>query len=111
MLVFRTSRWWGLFSPKYGLTPFFFPHTIIVGENGIETKKIRFFLFPWMQEREMMSVKKVSSVRHIRGFVWDKVVLETSGGSNDLEIGGLRKSKAKQLVKAFDELLGDEKSS
>ena len=48
-----------------------------------------------------MSSAKIASVRHLKGMIWDSVVIETSGGSNNLQIAALRKRNARDLVAAL----------
>lgn len=96
------SRWGLLLGGSF--TEFIFPKSIKVEGHSLQTKKVRFFLFPWWQQYESMTGKKIASVRHAKGFIWDKVIIETYGGSNDLNINGLRKKDAKKLLGLLESL-------
>jgi len=39
-----------------------------------------------------------ASVRHLKGIIWDTLVFETSGGSNNLDVDGLRKEDAERSL-------------
>ena len=40
----------------------------------------------------------LAEVTHGRGFIWDSISIESSGGLNPLWVGGLPKGGAKQFV-------------
>ncbi len=100
MLTVESSRWAEFFGGK--LTNTFFPKGILVTEEGIRTVKVRSLLVPWMREEEAMPFAKIASVRHLQGIIWDTLVFETSGGSNNLDVDGLRKEDARRITRALD---------
>jgi hypothetical protein len=100
MLSVETSRWAEFFGGR--LTNTVFPKRIIVTEEGIRTVKVRSLLLPWMGEEEAMPFGKIASVRHLKGIIWDTLVFETSGGSNNLDVDGLRKEDAKKITRALN---------
>lgn len=95
-----TSRWALLF--RGSITSFIFPKNITLDGQNLRTSNVRFFLFPWLQHQERMTARQIASIRHAKGLIWDKIVIETSGGSNDLDIDGLRKRDAKALLAALE---------
>jgi hypothetical protein len=102
-LTVRTSRWGEAFGGTF--TGIFYPKAATLSSEGIVTTAVRSLLMPWVMEKEKMPWAKVASYRHLRGVLWDRVVIETSGGSNDLSIHGLRKAEAARLVVALDSRL------
>jgi hypothetical protein len=102
MLAVRSSRWGEMFTGSW--LRFFHPPRLTVTPDGVRVERVRSFFFPWMKEEELMSSGKIASVRHLKGMIWDSVVIETSGGSNNLEIAALRKRNARDLVAALHRL-------
>ena len=100
MLTVETSRWAEFFGGK--LTNTVFPERITVTEEGIKTVKVRSLVVPWMREEEAMPFGKIASVRHLKGIIWDTLVFETSGGSNNLDVDGLRKDDARKITQALN---------
>lgn len=100
MLTVETSRWAEFFGGK--LTNTFFPKRIMVTEEGIRTVQVRSLVVPWMREEEAMPFGKIASVRHVKGIIWDTLVFETSGGSNNLDVHGLRKEDARKITQVLD---------
>ena len=100
MLTVETSRWAEFFGGK--LTNTFFPKRILVTEEGIRTVKVWSLLIPWMREEEAMPFAKIASVRHLKGIIWDTLMFETSGGSNNLDVDGLRKEDARKITRALN---------
>jgi len=94
----HTSRVFGLFS--LSPTKLLFPHRMTCGEDGITTTKVRFFLFPWVKVEEHAAFGRVASIVHNKGFIWDVVVVETTGGSNNLDVRGVAKGPARAFVAA-----------
>ena len=82
----------------FGLTKLIIPPRLELTDAGVRTLRTRIFLFPWMKEEEHVAYRRIASVRHNRGFIWDAIILETSGGSNYLEIRGLSKRKARYVI-------------
>ncbi len=100
MLTVETSRWAEFFGGR--LTNTVFPKQITVTEEGIKTVKVRSLVVPWMREEEAMPFWKIASVRHLKGIIWDALVFETSGGSNSLDVDGLRKEDARKITQALN---------
>ena len=100
MLTVETSRWAEFFGGR--LTNTVFPKQIVVTEEGIRTVKARSLVVPWMREEEAMPFGKIASVRHLKGIIWDTLVFETSGGSNNLDVDGLRKEDARKITQALN---------
>ena len=100
MLSVKTSRWAEFFGGR--LTNTVFPKRITVTEEGIKTVKVRSLVVPWMREEEAMPFGKIASVRHFKGIIWDTLVFETSGGSNNLDVDGLRKEDARKITQALN---------
>ncbi|MBX2860627.1 MAG: hypothetical protein KTR14_05300 [Vampirovibrio sp.] len=95
MLV-QASRWaffWG-----WSMTRWLFPKKIEVTEDGIRTVVVQALLMPWVKEEETLVLGRVASVRHMKGVFWDSIQVESLGGTNTLDIEGLRKSDAAELV-------------
>lgn len=86
---------------KWSLTRILFPETLEVSADSIRTVRVRSFLLPWVKEEERMSLAKVSSVRRLKGVIWDRLILETSGGSNVLDLEGMRKRDAEAAAAAI----------
>ena len=100
MLSVETSRWAEFFGGRFTNTVF--PKQITVTEEGIRTVKVRSLVVPWMREEEAMPFGKIASVRHLKGIIWDTLVFETSGGSNNLDVDGLRKEDARKITQALN---------
>jgi len=83
---------------------FFHPPRLTVTADGVRVERVLSFVFPWKKEEELVSSGKIASIRHVKGMIWDSVVIETSGGSNNLEIAALRKGNARDLVAALHRL-------
>lgn len=101
--AYLTSRWSALLNSDWSNV--FFPKQILLTEDGIKTNRIYKMSIPWRREIEMMPFNRVSSIRHIRGFFWDSVIIESSGGTNNLDIDGLKKAEAEVLVAAINKTL------
>lgn len=94
------SRWSLILSGN--MTEFIFPKKIIFDGQYLQTHNKRFFLFPWLESHEKMPSHQIASIQHSKGLIWDKVIVETSGGSNNLDIKGLKKFDAKRLITAIE---------
>ena len=102
-LCYHGSRWAQLLGGR--VTDIVFPPTFTLRNDCIETKRVGVFFLPWTSEVERMPFGKVASYRHLKGLIWDMIVVETSGGSNDLRIRGLPKRDAERLTAALDDRL------
>jgi len=96
---FQASRSSAVF--RLSLVHLIWPPTFTLTPDAIETDKRKTILFPWVRLNERMLYSSVASVAHRSGVIWDTVVAETRGGSNTLDLTGLRKADAKQLVAAL----------
>ncbi|MBM3583652.1 MAG: hypothetical protein FJX36_04250 [Alphaproteobacteria bacterium] len=99
----RSSRLWAL--TRLSPTRFLFPHRMTLSADGVATSKVRFLLLPWVCTDEHAAFGRLSSVVHDKGVVWDTVIVETSGGSNNLDIRGVAKGAARAFVAAVQERL------
>ncbi|MEX2649760.1 MAG: hypothetical protein WD673_12185 [Alphaproteobacteria bacterium] len=103
----RSSRLWELLT--LSPTKLLFPHRMELGADGVATAKVRFFLVPWMRTEEHASFQRLASVVHDKGFLWDTIVVETAGGSNNLDIRGTPKGAARDFVAAVQARLNERK--
>ena len=74
-----------------------FPKSITVDGNGITTFDRRGVILFWLSDEERMNARQISSVRIKKGILWDLVTVDTTGGTNVLQIHGMNKSKANAL--------------
>jgi len=101
----RSSRFWALF--HFNCTRFIFPAAMIADHVGISSNVIGFWLTPWRRTDEHLPLSHVAEVTHIRGFFWDAISVESSGGLNPLRIFGLPKSSARYFVDHVRERLNE----
>jgi hypothetical protein len=92
----RSSRLWAIFRGRF--TEFVFPSRLSADPLGISLVKIVFWLTPWTRQDEHLPMSHLAEVTHERGFIWDSISIESSGGLNPLWVGGLPKGGAKQFV-------------
>jgi hypothetical protein len=92
----RSSRLWALF--HFNLTQWIFPAHMVADQVGISTKIVRYWLTPWRSVDEHLPLSHIAEVIHIRGFFWDAIRVESSGGANPLPIDGVPKSQARYFV-------------
>ena len=95
-LEVHSSRYWALF--HVGLTRLLFPARMIADHIGVSTNIVLFWLTPWRRTDEHLPLSHIAEVIHVRGFFWDAISVESSGGLNPLRVGGLRKSEALYFV-------------
>jgi hypothetical protein len=55
-------------------------------------------LTPWRRTDEHLPLSHIAEVAHTRGFFWDAISVESSGGANPLWITGVSKSAALYFV-------------
>jgi hypothetical protein len=91
-----SSRLWALFRLRF--TRLLFPAHIIADRLGISTHDINFWLTPWVRKDEHLPMSHLAEVMHSRGFFWDSISVESSGGANPLTIDGVPKSQARNFV-------------
>jgi hypothetical protein len=92
----RSSRLWALF--HFSLTRLIFPARLIADQIGVSTNIIGFWLTPWRRVDEHLPLSHIAEVIHIRGFFWDAISVESSGGLNPLRVRGLSKGPARFFV-------------
>src|SRR5579884_1876886 len=83
-LEVRSSRLWAVF--HLNLTRILFPARLVADHVGISTNIVEFWLIPWRRVDEHLPLSHVAEVIHIRGFFWDAVSVESSGGLNPLHV-------------------------
>lgn len=103
-IKFHHSRIWALCTFKWW-RHLIFPKRIIISDTGIETFERLGVITFWRKEVEKMPASKLASVVVKSGFIWDTVKIETSGGSNPIELKGYSKLKAKKFSNKVQELL------
>ncbi|MCX7310722.1 MAG: hypothetical protein NTV56_03125 [Alphaproteobacteria bacterium] len=92
----RSSRLWSLVTLK--ITRLLLPARMIADPLGISTITVGFWLTPWIRQDEHLPMSHIAEVSHNRGFFWDGVSIESSGGLNPLVIDGVPKSSARRFV-------------
>ena len=91
-----SSRFWALF--HFNLTRWIFPARMIADHIGVSTNIIEYWLIPWRRIDEHLPLSHIAEVTHVRGFLWDAISVESSGGLNPLRVAGLPKSSASYFV-------------
>ncbi len=95
-LEVRSSRLWAFL--HFNFTRWLFPARMIADHIGISTNIIALWLTPWRRTDEHLPLSHVAEVTHVRGLIWDAIVIESSGGLNPLEVKGLPKGQARYFV-------------
>ena len=88
----RSSRLWALF--HFSLTRSFSRRAWSADHIGVSTNIVRFWLTPWQRTDEHLPLSHIAEVAHTRGFFWDAISVESSGGLNPLRVSGLPKGQA-----------------
>jgi len=99
----HSSRLWALLTFKF--TRLLFPARMTADRVGISTSIVEFWLTPWRRTDEHLPLSHVAEVAHTRGFFWDSISVESSGGINPLVVTGLPKSPARYFVEHVRERL------
>ena len=99
----QSSRLWATF--HFNLTRWLFPARMIADHIGVSTNIIGFWLTPWKRVDEHLPLSHVAEVTHVRGFFWDAISVESSGGLNPLVVDGLPKAPARYFVEHVRERL------
>jgi hypothetical protein len=94
--IARSSRLWAIVT--LNITRLFFPARMLADSLGISTVIVNFWLTPWIRQDEHLPMSHIAEVSHNRGFFWDSISVESSGGINPLVIGGVPKSSARHFV-------------
>src|ERR1700761_9246906 len=101
----RSSRFWALF--HFNLTRWIFPASLVADHIGVSTNIVRRWYIPWQRTDEHLPLSHIAEVAHTRGFFWDAVSVESSGGANPLWITGVSKSASKYFVDHVRERLNE----
>jgi hypothetical protein len=101
----RSSRMWALLTFK--LTRLIFPARMLADHVGISTNIVEFWLTPWRRTDEHLPMSHIAEVAHTRGFIWDTISVESSGGLNPLVVDGLPKTPARYFVEHVRERINE----
>jgi hypothetical protein len=104
-LAVRSSRLWALF--RFNITRMLFPLRMAADRLGVSTGDVKSWLTPWERRDEHLPLSHVAEVAHTRGFLWDAISVESSGGVNPLSITGVSKSPARYFVEHLRERLNE----
>ena len=96
VIAVRSSRLWALF--HFNLTRVLFPASMSADQIGVSTTNVDFWLTPWRRVDEHLPLSHIAEVTHIRGFFWDAISVESSGGLNPLRVFGVPKPAAHAFV-------------
>ena len=96
IIAVRSSRWWAIL--HFNLTRFIFPAGLVADRIGVSTNIVRRWYIPWERTDEHLPLSHIAEVTHTRGFIWDAISVESSGGLNPLRVRGLRKGQARYFV-------------
>lgn len=101
----RTSRLLAIF--QLAFTRFLMPDSLTIDHNGVVTEHTNFWLTPWVKSRETAPLSRLASIQHDKGLLFDNLSIETSGGSNPLDIKGVPKGQARRFVEAARALIDE----
>jgi hypothetical protein len=101
----HSSRMWALLTFK--ITRLLFPARMIADHVGISTNIVEFWLTPWRRTDEHLPMSHIAEVAHTRGFIWDTISIESSGGLNPLVVDGLPKAPARYFVEHVRERINE----
>ena len=101
----HSSRLWALVTFKF--TRLLFPARLIADHVGISTGIVEFWLTPWRRTDEHLPLSHIAEVTHARGFFWDSISVESSGGLNPLVVWGLPKGQARYFVEQVRQRLNE----
>jgi hypothetical protein len=104
-IAVRSSRFWALL--HFNFTCIVFPPRMIADHIGVSTNIVAFWLTPWRRTDEHLPLSHIAEVIHIRGFFWDAISVESSGGLNPLRVHGLPKGSARYFVEHVRERLNE----
>ena len=94
--IYSQSRFWAICTFHWW-AKLFFPKSLIVTTEGIKTFDRRGVFLFWLSDEETMNKNMISSVRVKKGVFWDLVTIDTTGGTNVLQLHGMNKSSANAL--------------
>jgi len=104
-LEVHSSRLWALC--HFNLTGLLFPARMTADHIGISTNIVHFWLTPWRRTDEHLPMSHIAEVAHVRGLIWDRISVESSGGLNPLVVPGLPKGQARYFVEHVRERLNE----
>ena len=78
---------------------------MVADDVGISTTLVEFWLTLWRRTDEHLPLSHIAEVAHRRGFFWDRISVESSGGLNPLAVAGLPKGPARFFVDSVRERL------
>jgi hypothetical protein len=99
----RSSRLWAFLTGRF--TRLLFPARLVADHVGISTTLVEFWLTPWRRTDEHLPLSHIAEVAHMRGLIWDRISVESSGGLNPLVVAGLPKTPASFFVDRVRERL------
>jgi hypothetical protein len=74
---------------------------------GISTRKVYFWLTPWVRTDDHLPLSHIAEVLHDRGLFWDSINVESSGGANPLSICGVSKFHSGYFVEHVRERINE----
>jgi hypothetical protein len=80
---------------------------MIADHVGISTKEVGFWLTPWVRTDDHLPLSHIAEVLHDRGFLWDRIRVESSGGANPLSIRGVSKFHSGYFVEHMRERINE----
>ena len=92
----RSSRLWAFI--HLNCTRLLFPAAMSADQIGVSTTNVDFWLTPWRRVDEHLPLSHIAEVTHSRGFFWDAISVESSGGLNPLRVFGVPKPFARAFV-------------
>jgi hypothetical protein len=95
-ITVRSSRLWAAF--HLNCTRLLFPASMTADAIGVSTTNIDFWMTPWRRVDEHLPLSHIAEVTHVRGFFWDAISVESSGGLNPLRVFGVSKPAARDFV-------------
>ena len=101
----RSCRFWATL--HFNFTRLLFPARMVADHVGVSTNIVLFWLTPWRRTDEHLPLSHIAEVIHIRGFFWDSISVESSGGLNPLRVNGLPKSAARYFVEHVRERINE----
>jgi hypothetical protein len=104
-IAVRSSRLWAMI--HFNLTRLIFPAWLIADHVGVSTNIVRRWYVPWERTDEHLPLSHIAEVTHTRGFFWDAISVESSGGLNPLRVLGLSKGPARYFVEQVRERIND----
>ena len=65
---------------------------MVADRLGVSTSNVKFWLTPWRRTDEHLPLSHIAEVSHTRGFFWDAVSVESSGGARSAVVTGVPKA-------------------